>query len=237
MRKIAYTIIGIFVFSLLLMGTSYAQCLEPINASQLVGINVRDVQGLYMGQISDVVFNPSNDRVSSVILSDIPGMGTEHIAIPFDSLTRTGEFEFIFKPSDEAYSYFDASPLSPNWDQTLSLYKKDQPMLESGYRSSELLGARVETPNGDNIAWADDIVIDTAGGHVVYLILNDVGGTTDRMVAVPFRDLSKKSENLFVLRETKDQILAAPAFSWDNSNDLAYASQIYRYYGVQPYWE
>jgi sporulation protein YlmC with PRC-barrel domain len=144
---------------------------------------------------------------------------------------------FVFNPSDESYSYFSASPLSPNWDETLSLYKKDQSMLENGYRSSKLLGARVETPDGSRIAWADDIVIDTASGHVVYLVLNDVGGTTDRMVAVPFRDLSEKSENLFVLRETKDQILAALAFSWDNSNDLAYASQIYRYYGVQPYWE
>ena len=237
MRKIAYTIIGIFVFSLLLIGTSYAQCLDPIKASELVGIRVDDARGFYMGQISDVVFNPSNDLVSSVILSDIPRMGTERVAIPFNTLKRTGEFMFVYNPSDEPYSYFTDSSFSANWDQGLSLYKKDQSMLESGYRSSELLGARVETPDGDNIAWADDIVIDTAGGHVVYLILNDVGGTTDRMVAVPFSDLSKKSENLFVLRETKDQILAAPAFSWDNVNDLTYASQIYRYYGVQPYWE
>jgi sporulation protein YlmC with PRC-barrel domain len=237
MRKIAYTIMGIFVFSLLLMGTSYAQSLNTIKASQLVGINVTDVQGLYMGQISDVMFNPSNDCVSSVVLSDIPGMGAEHIAIPFDALTRTGEFQFIYKPSDETYSYFEASPLSPNWDRVLSVYKKDQSMLESGYRSSQLIGARVETPNGNDIAWADDIVIDTVGGHVVYLVLNDVGGKADRKVAVPFSDLSKKSKDLFVLRETKDQILAAPAFSWDNMNDLTYASQIYRYYGLQPYWE
>jgi sporulation protein YlmC with PRC-barrel domain len=237
MRKIIYIMMGIFVFSLLLISTSYAQCLNPIKASQLVGIEVKDARGFYMGQISDVVFNPSDDRASSVVLSDIPGMGSEHIAIPLNSLRRTGEFMFVYNPSDEAYFYFTDSSFSANWDQGLSPYKKDQSMLKDGYRSSELLGATVEAPDGSHIAWADDIVIDTAGGHVVYLILNDVGGMTDRKVAVPFSDLSKKSENLFVLRETKDQILAAPAFSWDNMNDLAYASQIYRYYGLRPYWE
>lgn len=237
MRKIVYTMIGIFLFSLLLTGTSYTQYLEPIKTSQLVGIRVNDVRGFFIGQISDVVINPSNDLVSSVILSDIPGMGDEHIAIPFNSLTRTGESLFVYKPSNDFYLHYGEAPYSPFWAQGLSFYKRDRSMLEDGYRSSELLGAKVETPDGINIAWADDIVIDTATGHVVYLVLTDVGGMTDREVAVPFRDLSKKSEYLFVLRETKDQILAAPAFRWDNMNDLAYASQVYRYYGLEPYWE
>jgi sporulation protein YlmC with PRC-barrel domain len=234
MRKIVYTMIGLFLFSLLLTGTSYAQYLDTIKSSQLVGIGVNDVRGYFMGQISDVVFNPSNDRVSSVILSDIPGMGAKHLAIPFDSLTRTGDSLFVYNPSNDVYLFYGEAPY---WTQGLSLYKKDQSVLEDGYRSSQLLGATVEAPNGDQIARADDIVIDTATGHVVYLILTDVGGMTDRMVAVPFSDLSKKSENVFVLKETKDQILAAPTFSWDNMDDRAYASQIYRYYGLQPYWE
>jgi sporulation protein YlmC with PRC-barrel domain len=237
MRKIVYTIIGFFLFSLLLTGTSYAQCLQPIKASQLVGIGVNDIRGFYLGQISDVVFNPSSDRVSSVILSDIPGMGAEHIAIPFNSLTRTGDYLFVYNPSNDFYLHYGEAPYAHFWAEGLSYYKKDQSMLESGYRSSQLLGAMVETPNGSKVARADDIVIDTASGHVVYLVLDDVGGMSNRKVAVPFSDLSKKSENLFVLKETKNQIMAAPSFRWDDMNDLTYASQIYRYYGVQPYWE
>ena len=227
----AYTIMGLFLFSLFLASTSYAQCLETIKASQLIGIEISDIRGSFRGQISDVVVDPSNNRVSGVILSDTPGMGADHIAIPFDSLTRTGESLFVYNPSEEVYGE------SPYWTRGLSFYKKDQAMLEKGEWSSDLFGARVQTSDGEDVARIDDIMIDSTNGHVVYVVLTDVGGMTERMVAFPFSSLSKTDEDLFALNATRDQLLAAPDFSWSNARDLAYASQVYRYYGMQPYWE
>jgi sporulation protein YlmC with PRC-barrel domain len=110
-------------------------------------------------------------------------------------------------------------------------------MLEMGDKSSKLFGATVHTSDGEDVARIDDLVIDSTNGHVVYAVLIDVGSMTDRMVAVPFSDLSRKSENVFALDTTRDHLLAAPVFNWDNMNDLAYASEIYRYFGLQPYWE
>lgn len=225
---------GLFLFSPLVAGTSYAQCLNAIEASQLVGINVNDVRGHYMGQIDDVVIDPSNNTVSSVILSDIPGMGAERIAIPFSSFTRTGESSFVYNPSEDVYLFYGEAPY---WTQGLNSYKSDQSMLENGDRSSQLLGATIETLEGEDVARIDDVVIDTTGGHILYLVLDDVGGMTDRMAAVPFSGFSRKSEGIFVFNTTKDHLLGAPAFSWDNMDNLTYASQIYRYYGLEPYWE
>ena len=112
-----------------------------------------------------------------------------------------------------------------------------QPIPAETKKSSQLMGARIETPKGEDVAWIDDLVVDSENGHIVYLVLSDVGGVENRMVAVPFEALSEPHEKVFVLNTTKDKLLAASEFKWEDAPNRTYAEGIYRYYGVQPYWE
>jgi hypothetical protein len=57
------------------------------------------------------------------------------------------------------------------------------------------------------------------------------------MVAVPFSELSKGGENLMTLRISKETLLDSPTFAESDMTNLRYADSVYRYYGVQPYWE
>jgi len=98
------------------------------------------------------------------------------------------------------------------------------------------IGAPVQTSKGEDVAWVNDLVIDFAKDQVVYSVLSDVGGMQGKMVAVPFSELSKKGD-MFTLHATREKLEEAPAFTWNDTTDLRYAESIYRYYGVQPYWE
>jgi sporulation protein YlmC with PRC-barrel domain len=67
-------------------------------ASWMIGYQVLDPQGGYLGQISSFVIDNTNGRVALVVLSDVPGIGAERLAVPYKSITRIGESTFEFNP-------------------------------------------------------------------------------------------------------------------------------------------
>jgi hypothetical protein len=99
------------------------------------------------------------------------------------------------------------------------------------------MGARVQTLQGEEVARVNDLVIDSSGGHITFAVLFDVEGRGDHLVAVPYGALSRHGENVFALSATRDQLASAPSFDEDaDMNNLAYAADVYRYFGQQPYW-
>ena len=98
------------------------------------------------------------------------------------------------------------------------------------------MGAPVEASKEVWVGRVNDLVIDFRNDQVVYSVLSDMGGMGGRMVAVPFNELSKGSGKAFTLHTTKEKLMNAPTFAWTEMTDLRYAQDIYRYYGVQPYW-
>jgi sporulation protein YlmC with PRC-barrel domain len=69
-------------------------------ASWLIGHHVRTAGGGSLGQISSLVIDKTNERIVLVILSDVPNLGAESLAIPFSSIERTGQDIFEFNPGD-----------------------------------------------------------------------------------------------------------------------------------------
>jgi hypothetical protein len=57
------------------------------------------------------------------------------------------------------------------------------------------------------------------------------------MVAVPFSELSNSGGSLVTLSIGKERLLDSPAFTEADMTDLRYATNVYTYYGVEPYWE
>jgi sporulation protein YlmC with PRC-barrel domain len=255
MKKIVYYF-GAFllIFAFMAAGSSIAQTelkersgqsttmgWDTFKASDLIGMQLYTREMDVLGQISDVVIDPGTKRITRVVISDVPGLGGESVALPFDALVKTGNNLFAYSgPGKEPYRYGD-KPLWPvgfywlsDLDYVLSYV---QPIPAESKQSSQLMGAQVETQNGEDVAWINDLVVDSQNGHVVFLVLSDVAGMEDKMASVPFDTLSEPRGNVFVLNATKDKLLAAPDFKWQDTTDPKYAEAIYRYYGLQPYWE
>lgn len=130
----------------------------------------------------------------------------------------------------EIYTHYGQSPY---WTE-----KGEQPpMAMELYESSRLMGAGVELASGGAAGRINDFVIDPSDGRIAFLVLSDVPGRPVSSIAVPFATLSTRGENVFVLNTTQDQLALARGF--DESNDLnnsAWAGDVYRYFGQQPYW-
>ena len=84
---------------------------DTYEASWLIGHRVTTPEGGNLGQISSLVFDRTNGRVALVVLSDVPKLGGESLAIPFSAIVRSGEHTLQFTPGDMevgvAFDYSD----------------------------------------------------------------------------------------------------------------------------------
>lgn len=226
-----------------LYGQSDINGWDTLEASGMIGARLLTADGDYMGQISDLVVDPENGHILEAILSDVPGEGAKLIPVPFAALEHTGAGLFVFNRPEEFIARFRDTgspsmeePFTTHWAETTFLYSV-RPLPMGAFRTSTLIGAPVQTSKGEEVAQVNDLVIDFGNDQVVYSVLSDVGGMEGRMVAVPFSELSKSGGNLFTLHTTKERLLGSPAFTENDITNLRYADSVYRYYGVQPYWE
>jgi sporulation protein YlmC with PRC-barrel domain len=265
MKKTTYLLTALFAFSLLFwgVGNSYSQAWkeamseatptligqsdirgwDTVEASGMIGAQLVTNDGDYIGQISNLVIDSENGHVIDVILSDVPGRGGEPIYVPFAALSHSGGNIYVFNPPEELgwFSRYltarDYGELPFGYFAEVRYLYSDQPIPMAAFDATTLMGASVATSKGEDVARVDDFVIDFTRDQVVYSVLSDVGGMEGKMVAVPFSELSKTGENAFTLHTTKEKLMDSPAFTSNDMTDLKYAESIYRYYGVQPYWE
>jgi sporulation protein YlmC with PRC-barrel domain len=67
-------------------------------ASELIGHRVTTPTGAILGQIRSLVIDRTNGRIALVILSDVPNIGGEVLAIPTSSVTKVGPNTWRFNP-------------------------------------------------------------------------------------------------------------------------------------------
>jgi sporulation protein YlmC with PRC-barrel domain len=92
------------------------------------------------------------------------------------------------------------------------------------FRASDILGAKVENRNGDDLGKISDLAVDPKDGRVDFAVIGHggVAGLGEKDFAVPLRSLTVRRDDngkikSFVLDMTKDQIANAPKFdqnSW-----------------------
>ena len=265
MDKITKIIAVVFMFSFVFMGSgAFAQMVYEIppafsyqpmswntfEASWLIGLGV-----LGNGQISDVVIDQTNGRIALVILSDVPGLGAQQLAVPYSSLLRTGEYTFELRDTNpfldvapvDSHVYGSTPVTDPTWISDIYTYygeapywteKGEQPLQESKiYEYTGFIGAEVHSPEGEVTGRVSDLVIDSSSGQFAFLVLSDVPGRGDTLVAVPFGSLSRNDMNAFVLNIDREKLAASPSFNGSDMGNRKYAEDVYRFYGVRPYWE
>lgn len=115
-----------------------------------------------------------------------------------------------------------------------------QPLVLS---ATTLIGDNVRNPQGEDLGTLKDIMIDLDAGHVAYAVLSFGGflGMGDKLFAIPWGMLSVDTENKeLVLNVDRSVLENAPGFdkdNWPNMADRTWASEIYTYYGYEPYWD
>jgi sporulation protein YlmC with PRC-barrel domain len=98
-----------------------------------------------------------------------------------------------------------------------------------------LLGSTIRSSDGTTMARIDDLVIDSKDCRVALVVVDEVPGRGDVMVAVPFSELSV-SGDAFAFNFTGDRLASAPVFMFADADNPRYARDVYVYFGLQPYW-
>ena len=258
MDKITKLMAVVFMFSFVFMGSSaFAQMnsetpvfsYQPMSwntfeASELIGVRV-----LGNGQIGNLVIDQTNGRIALVILSDVPGLAAEQVAVPYSSLQRTGEYTFELRDTnpyeginDPRYGLTDPfwiSQIYNDYGQVPYWIEKGEQPLEATktYEYFGFIGAEVQSREGEVTGKIDDLVIDSSDGRLVFLVLSDVPGRGDSLVAIPFGSLAKNDKNAFVLNIDKEKLATAPSFDEWTMDNRKYAGDVYRFFGFRPNWE
>jgi len=103
-------------------------------------------------------------------------------------------------------------------------------------KASKLIGTSVKNLQGEDIGRIIDIVTGPEG-RVAFAVLSYwISADTQKRVAVPFGALSCEEQDC-VLNASKETFDTAPTFiSEDDLAERNLAEDIYRYFGIQPYW-
>ncbi|CAM3785054.1 PRC-barrel domain-containing protein [Bordetella sputigena] len=99
--------------------------------------------------------------------------------------------------------------------QSITEKRVDVVQLATGYRASKLIGSEVQNSDKDEIGKVDDIIV-SPGDQEPYAIISVGGflGMGNRLVAVPFKQLTVADKRLRMEGASKDSLRALPEFRY-----------------------
>jgi len=113
--------------------------------------------------------------------------------------------------------------------------------------SEDIVGCKVENPQGENLGKIESFKLDLSEGRVIYCVLSFGGflGMGEKLFPVPieaisFRTNDKGNVERCILDVNKETLKNAPGYDKDtlpSTADRSYATSIYSYYGFTPWWE
>ncbi len=104
-----------------------------------------------------------------------------------------------------------------------------------------LFGTPVNNAEGNQLGEIDGLILDTARGQIVYLLVERSGllGIGGDRYPVPWAAFQSDGENRMVLPIPVDQFETAPRFDRDQWPQIAtsdWQTALFAFYGVQPHW-
>jgi len=151
-----------------------------------------------------------------------------------DGKDQIGKADFI----DRVYQHFGENAWwqGPNAPATAGRFG-------NAHHTSFLVGMKVKNVGDQDIGKIDNLMLNLAQGRIAYVILNPDSSLNlgDNLYALPSDTFTMSADRKFFSVDTsKEKLAAAPHFSKDNwaqLNDPNWASQVYKYYGKQAYFE
>jgi hypothetical protein len=229
-------------------------------ASWMLGTRVYSPSRGFLGLIRDLMIDRGNGDVVLAILSRVPGFRDRFVAAPFSALRQTGltTYQLSFGreialagSNHDPYAYdlerhaetvglnHIPTKIDTRWINALYRYYgetnawKTSPPEVLSYR--RLIGAAVESKDRRWAARLDDLVIDAKDGRVAFLLLDSLPGRGSTSVVVPFEVLKKEGDSL-ILDISGTKLASAPSLLPADLSSEQRAEDVYRHFGVQPYW-
>ena len=109
--------------------------------------------------------------------------------------------------------------------------------------AKSVIGNTVVNANYQDLGTIEDLVLDAGAGRIAYAVLSFKGflGVGDKYFAVPWYAFQfHLAEKRIVLNVDKKLLESAPGFdkaNWPNMADSTWGTNIYKHYGLAPYWE
>ncbi len=109
--------------------------------------------------------------------------------------------------------------------------------------AATLQGDKVVNSAGDDLGKIEAIMLDVTSGRIAYAVLSFGGflGMGTKLFALPWEALTLDAlEKRFVLDVSKEKLENAEGFDkdhWPLMADPTWASKLYAYYDITPYWE
>jgi sporulation protein YlmC with PRC-barrel domain len=109
--------------------------------------------------------------------------------------------------------------------------------------ASTLSGDNVVDRTGESLGQIKEIMVDVPTGRVAYAVLSFGGflGMGDKLFAVPWSALTLDADNKqFILDVDRDRLKDAPGFDknhWPSMAQSTWATTVYKFYGIDPYWQ
>jgi sporulation protein YlmC with PRC-barrel domain len=212
--------------------------------SEVLAMNVRNTKDENLGQIEELVVQPSDGRIAYAVLSSggFLGIDKKFFAIPTSSLqldaTGTKPLLAATQESLKNASGFDKD----NWPDHASDEWLTQGMIRtedasdrnrsavmetkervvasvSFIKSRDFMGRKVTNRQGEAVGTIDELMIDLPAGRVAYAVLS-VGtflGKGDQLFAVPVNAFTPTTrDNTLCLDVDKARLQAAPVFTKSN---------------------
>jgi hypothetical protein len=108
--------------------------------------------------------------------------------------------------------------------------------MSGGASEPGILGAVVTNPQGEELGTIIDLVAGPEGRTAFAILSYEVSDDMRKEVAVPYGALSWMKQSC-VLNASREELDSAPIFvSKDDLAEAKTAEDIYRYFGIPPYW-
>jgi sporulation protein YlmC with PRC-barrel domain len=267
------TIVGALILSAVFFGsTAFAQVasshpMGPASeATSLIGKPVNGEAGNYIGKISNLIIDEANDHVSLVVLSGVPGFGSDQLSFPYECLQRSGDQTFNIRfsgvvpasnglqdpilnalkqyPADSPF-FNIPEPISSSWvAEVYRTYGYLPYWVQSGEKTPAAADFTEATRLlGTKVAAIEGKVCGTindmtmdSSGRLDLLILSNIPGRGANKVVVPFDALRKNSDGSLALNVTGERLAMAPVFHRSYANRTGYDERVDRFFGLAPRW-
>jgi len=230
-------------------------------ASDLVGLAVKNAADESLGKVEDVVVDLAKGklRYAAIAFGGFLRMGDKLFAIPFETLRaardrNSDSFHIVLHVNKEALKKapgFDKNHW-PDFGDANFAADVDRFYVQntghrtsagtSSFKSSNVVGMRVDNPQGEHVGRIESLVMEVKSGKIRYAAVSFGGflGMGEKLFAVPWGALkiqfnTERSQNHAVLDVSKSRLEKAPGFDknhWPNFGDDKWASEVNSFYGL-----
>jgi sporulation protein YlmC with PRC-barrel domain len=222
-------------------------------ARRLIGMDVRSAANEDLGKLQEIVADLESGRALYGVVN-LKGGGVkpvtlQNLALAGDdkSLRFNGDANKLkTAPAFGDKSNFDLAS-ADFINRVYTHYGQEHSWFDASgkfnniHRVKELFNAKVQNSQNENLGQVQNFMIDLANARVLYVIVSAPAlAKGDNLLAIPPNAFTQGPDRkTLVTGLDKAKLEAAPRVSQANLRELANATkatEIYQYYGKQPYW-